>query len=156
MTYTRTLPPVNNRGSRSGGVNIFHVLAAALLITCLFAGVVQAAMTPEGSASPHEPWAGTWNTSFGSHSGPIGGTLTLQQMSSIVTGIQSNGTVLASVQGNTLSGTWFDSSRIGHEIGLFRLVLSDDKNSFAGTWAPISEGTAALGDATRFWNGTRV
>lgn len=156
MTLTRTLPPVNDREPRSGRINIFHVLAAALLVTCLCAGVAQAAVAPTVPASPKEPWAGIWNTSFGSPYGPIGGTLTLQQTGSIVTGIASNGTVIASVQGNTLSGTWFDSSRIGHEIGLFKLVLSDDGHSFAGTWAPISEGIAALENSARFWNGTRA
>ncbi len=156
MTLTRTIPSLHDTGHRSGRMNIFHVLAAALFITCLFAGVAQAAKPIMVSGSSEGPWDGSWNTSFGSGQEPVGGTLTLYQADSVVTGIQDNGTVIASANGSTLSGTWFDSSRIGHEIGVFRLVLYEDTGSFTGTWAPITEGTTALGNSTRFWNGVRV
>ena len=156
MTLTRTIHSVHDMGPRSGRMNIFHILAAALFITCLFAGVAQAVKPIMESGSSEGPWAGSWNTSFGSGHGPVGGTLTLYQTDSVVTGIEDNGTVIASANGSTLSGTWFDSPRIGHEIGIFRLVLSEDSDSFTGTWAPIAKGTTALGNSTRFWNGVRI
>ena len=108
------------------------------------------------TASSSTPWSGTWNTLFDSGSGLIGGTLTLTQTGSSVTGIQNNGTINATVQGSTLTGTWLDRPGFGNNKGLIKLVISEDANSFTGTWASASGGMAALENSTRTWNGVRT
>lgn len=146
-------------------VKPFLVMALLALLVVSVAPAMAAAEAPGTtrtisgatamSASADAPWSGTWNTSFGSGNGTLGGRLILNQSGSSVTGIDYNGTVIATVQGNSLSGTWFDSSAIGHEIGVFELVLSQDANSFTGSWAPSPEGAVALRNSTRFWKGVR-
>lgn len=115
-----------------------------------------AAAATIATASTAAPWSGTWNTLFNSGHELVGGTLILIQTGSSVTGIQNNGTFNATLQGNTLTGTWNDRPGFGNATGVFRLVLSEDANSFAGTWAPASEGTAALENTTRTWSGTKA
>nr|WP_319376069.1 hypothetical protein [uncultured Methanoregula sp.] len=115
-----------------------------------------AAATTIATASTAAPWSGTWNTLFNSGHELVGGTLILIQTGSSVTGIQNNGTFNATLQGNTLTGTWNDRPGFGNATGVFRLVLSEDANSFAGAWAPASEGVAALENTTRTWSGTKA
>ncbi|MFA4860969.1 hypothetical protein [Methanoregula sp.] len=127
---------------------------AATTIAPVASAPAAAAATTPASTAP--PWSGTWNTSFSSGHGIIGGTLVLIQTGSSVTGIQNNGTFTAVVEGNTLTGTWNDRPGFGNETGIFRLVLANNTRSFTGTWAPASEGTAALENTTRTWSGVRA
>ncbi|WP_321507551.1 hypothetical protein [uncultured Methanoregula sp.] len=129
-------------------------IPAATTVTPVPSAPAAAATT--ATASTSAPWSGTWNTSFKSGSQLIGGTLVLIQTGSSVTGIQNNGTFNSTVQGNTITGTWNDRPGFGNETGVFRLVMSEDTNSFTGTWAPASEGVAALENTTRIWNGIRA
>jgi hypothetical protein len=54
-----------------------------------------------------------------------------------------------------LSGTW--SMDYGYETdsGSFKFVLSEDSNSFAGTWVAANDKANTLSTTSDFWDGTR-
>jgi hypothetical protein len=77
-----------------------------------------------------------------------------------VTGTFSNndngkGTITGTITGNVLSGTWTVNYGIESDSGSFKFVLSDDKNSFTGTWVSASDRTVTLSTTPDFWDGVR-
>ena len=116
-----------------------------------------ATTAPVGS----DPWSGTWNTGA---STPVAyqtiGVLTMSQTGSSVTGTFSNqdrgkGTITGSVTGNVLSGTWTMSYPGESDSGSFKFVMSDDNNSFTGTWVSATDKANTLSTTSDFWNGMR-
>ncbi len=120
-----------------------------------------AATAPPAPASTGEPWTGTWDTTWSSADGSSTVTyMSLTQSGTAVTGTyeSANGTasITGSVQGTKLSGTWSENDPSGAYNGPFEFILSDDLNSFSGTWVSASEGPAALASTSQTWNGYRV
>jgi hypothetical protein len=117
------------------------------------------AETTNTVAVPAAPsWTGTWNTSYSvKEYGHVSELITLTQSGSSVTGAYhfSNGTINATVQGDTLAGTWADSDSNGTYSGFFEYSRSAD-DTFTGRWVATAEGAAALKNTTQTWNGFRV
>ena len=104
-------------------------------------------------------WAGTWNTSYSSKDvEPVTEILTLTQAGSSVTGTYNagNGTIHATVQGDTLTGTWNDSDTHGTYSGFFVFRKSPGDTSFTGQWVSTADGADALKNTTQSWNGVMV
>lgn len=117
---------------------------------------VTAAPSP---ADPDNPWSGTWNTTLRSSDGVVDFTIVLlEQTGNSATGLYDDGlgTITATVQGDTLSGTWTEDDGTDDNTGPLEFVLSADKNSFSGRRASARDGPDALSTSTEFWNGVRV
>jgi hypothetical protein len=117
---------------------------------------VTAAPSP---ADPDNPWSGTWNTTWKLPEGEVDSTiLLLEQTGDSVTGLYDDGlgTIIATVQGDTLTGMWTEADATDDTTGPLEFVLSADKNSFSGRWASAGNGPDALSTSTEFWNGVRV
>lgn len=141
----------------ASGIRLLGVLAIVCL--CGIALVPPVAATEQSAATT---WIGTWNTGA---STPVAsqtiGILTLTQTGSSVIGTFTNhdggrGTVTGTVAGNVLAGTW--TVKYGgaqSDSGSYKFVLSDDKNSFAGSWVSASDTMVTLSTTEDFWNGAR-
>jgi hypothetical protein len=104
-------------------------------------------------------WSGTWNTTYGSKDmEPVTEVLTLKESGSTVTGTYhaGKGTINATVQGGTLTGTWYDSDTSGTYSGFFVFKQSVGEKSFTGRWVSTAEGADALINTTQFWNGVML
>jgi len=131
------------------------------------ANVWNAEMVPATTTASPAPetksWSGDWNTTWLESNGNMTvSSMSLIQAGSEVTGTYAytypgeetyTGVLNASVQGNTIAGTYSETDA---DTGLFEFELSADQNSFTGRWAHASEGSGALVNSTRFWNGVRV
>jgi len=134
----------------------FIVLAAGCTGT---SGTAPASTVPSASAATS--WSGAWDTRGSTPAAyQTIGVLTLSQTGSSVTGTFSNndhgnGILTGTVTGNMLSGTW--SMDYGYETdsGSFKFVLSEDSNSFAGTWVAANDKANTLSTTSDFWDGTR-
>ena len=65
------------------------------------------------------------------------------------------GTITGAVAENVPTGTWTMSYPTESDSGSFRFVLSDDSNSFTGTWVSVSDKANTLSTTSDFWDGTR-
>lgn len=104
-------------------------------------------------------WNGIWNTSYSvKDSADSIAVITMSQSGSSVTGIFHNGlgSIIATVQDNTISGTWHDSDEKGEYAGFFTFVKSADDKSFTGNWVSTGEGVDALKTTAQYWNGVRT
>ncbi len=114
------------------------------------------------TTSPAVSWSGTWNTTWLERDGNrTVSVMTFKQAATDVTGNYSytypdvgtfTGTFNATVQDNTLTGTYAESD---DDVGLFVFVLSQDGNAFTGRWVHAPSNMSALHNSTLFWNGVR-
>lgn len=105
-------------------------------------------------------WSGTWNSTWlekdGNHTVS---RMTLTQAGSLVSGNYNytypegtyTGSLNATVQGNTLAGTYSESD---DDAGFFVFELSENKNSFTGRWVH-AENKSELASSPLSWNGVR-
>lgn len=123
------------------------------------------ASTPQVTAvsTPEIPsWAGIWNTTWRDIDGnQTFSVVTFTQNGSEVSGDYHftyldlgtfAGRLNATVVGNTLIGTYYDSD---DDVGYLTFALSADKNSFTGRWVH-AENQSELATTPNFWNGVRV
>jgi hypothetical protein len=113
------------------------------------------------TAPPVPSWSGTWNSTWLERDGNLTvSVLTLTQTGPEVSGNYSftypeegtyTGSLNATVQGNTLAGTYWESD---DDVGFFVFELSENKNSFTGRWVHAAN-RSALDTSTLFWNGVR-
>jgi hypothetical protein len=106
-------------------------------------------------------WTGTWNSTWLEKDGNrTVSRLNLTQAGPEVSGNyrfaypgESNfsGSLNATVQGNTLAGTYLESD---DDVGFFVFELSENKNSFTGRWVH-AENRSELAGSTLSWNGVR-
>jgi hypothetical protein len=61
------------------------------------------------------------------------------------------GSLNATVQGNTLAGTYAESD---DDVGFFVFELSENSNSFTGRWVH-AENKSELANSTLTWNGVQ-
>jgi hypothetical protein len=61
------------------------------------------------------------------------------------------GSLNATVQGNTLAGTYAESD---NDVGFFVFELAENRNSFTGRWVHAAN-RSTLDNSTLFWNGVR-
>lgn len=120
---------------------------------------ITATITPAPQALP---WSGTWNTTWLDIDGNQ--TVSIIPLTQVGTKVSGNysfsypeegtftGSINASANGNTLSGTYTESD---DDLGYFVFELSEDKNSFTGRWIHAPANQSALAHSTRFWNGVR-
>ena len=112
---------------------------------------------------PQAPsWTGTWNSTWLESDGnQTVSVLTLTQASADVSGTYAysypnegnyTGSLNATVQGNTLTGSYFDSD---NDTGSIAFTLSEDQKSFTGRWAHATGNQSDLKNSTLFWNGVR-
>lgn len=123
------------------------------------AAVTLPVTTAPSPADPDNPWSGTWNTTVRSLDGDVDFTIVLlEQTGNSATGLYDDGLgmITATVQGDTLAGTWTEDDGTDDNTGPLEFVLSADKNSFSGRWASARDGPDALSTSTEFWNGVRV
>jgi len=107
-------------------------------------------------------WSGIWNSTWLEQDGNLTVTqMTLTQAGPVVSGNYSytypkvgtfTGSLNATVQGNTLSGTYSESD---NDTGLFVFTLSENKNSFTGRWVHTVN-MSELDTSTLSWNGVRI
>lgn len=107
-------------------------------------------------------WAGIWNTTWREIDGnQTHSVVTFTQNGSEVSGdyrftYPDEGTFAgrlnATVAGNTLTGTYYDSD---DDVGYLTFVLSADGNSFTGRWVH-AENQSELATTPNFWNGVRI
>jgi hypothetical protein len=161
---------------RASIIVILAAIACALLVV---AGCTNSSgtlpATPDGTTAAAEPslaavttvppapeipsWSGTWNTSYSSNTGDVIVEMTIAQDGSSVTGTYNKGlgTIVATAQGNKISGTWRDSDNAGVVYtGFFEFTKSTDDKSFTGIWVSTDEGAGAMKTTTQYWNGARV
>lgn len=132
--------PVTITASKPGWTFIPSSISIEGSRTVMFVG------TPT-EESPANEWTGTWDTTWG---GGVGNTATLnlRQSGTSVTGNYNwnSGSLIGTILGNTLNGTWSQTSL----TGTFEFVMSEEGNSFAGSWTddsnPLARGT---------WDGVR-
>lgn len=121
-----------------------------------------AVATTTAPPSPEAPpWAGTWNSTWLERDGnSTVSVLHLAQAGPDVTGDyrytypgegEFTGFLNATVQGNTLVGTYADSD---DDTGFFVFELSEDKRSFTGRWVHAVNKSELAGSALT-WNGVR-
>jgi len=108
------------------------------------------------------PWSGTWNTTWLEKDGNL--TVSIIPLTQAGTKVSGNynytypkegtftGSLNATVQGNTLAGTYSESD---NDVGYFVFELSENKNSFKGRWIHAPANQSALANSTFFWNGVR-
>lgn len=112
--------------------------------------------------APEAPsWSGTWNSTWLEKDGNLTvALLALVQAGQEVSGNYSytypgvgnfTGSLNATVQGNTLAGTYSESD---DDVGFFVFELSENRNSFTGRWVH-AENRSELANSTLFWNGAR-
>ncbi|NMB80037.1 MAG: hypothetical protein GYA23_13195 [Methanomicrobiales archaeon] len=121
--------------------------------------VTTTAVTAATPVSEIPSWAGTWNTSYSvKDSSDAIVIMAMTQNGSLVTGTYNNGlgTIEATVQDRTITGTWNDSDNTGRYSGFFVFEKSADDKSFTGKWVSASESADALKTTTQYWNGVRV
>jgi len=119
-----------------------------------------ATMTTAAPAPEAPSWSGTWNSSWlekdGNHTVSL---MTMTQAGPLVTGSYNytypegiyTGSLNATVQGNTLAGTYSESD---DDVGLFVFKLSENGNTFTGRWVH-AENKSELDNSTLTWNGVR-
>jgi hypothetical protein len=117
-------------------------------------------MTTAAPAPAVPSWSGTWNSTWlekdGNHTVS---RMTLTQAGPSVTGSYNftypegiyTGSLNATVQGNTLTGTYSESD---DDIGFVVFKLSENGNSFTGRWVH-AENKSELDNSTLTWNGVR-
>jgi hypothetical protein len=123
------------------------------------------ASPPQGTTTttPEIPsWSGTWNTTWREIDGnQTFSVVTFTQAGPDVTGnyrftYPEEGTFTgyfnATVAGNTLTGTYYDSD---DDVGYLIFALSADGNSFTGRWVH-AENQSELATTPNFWNGVRI
>ncbi|MDP3564218.1 MAG: hypothetical protein Q8R70_06970 [Methanoregula sp.] len=106
-------------------------------------------------------WSGTWNSTWLEQDGNLTvAHMTLTQVGPVVSGNYSysypkegtfTGSLNATVQGNTVSGTY---SETDNDTGLFIFTLSENKNSFTGRGVHTVN-MSELDQSTLSWNGVR-
>ena len=106
-------------------------------------------------------WSGTWNSTWLENDGNLTvAVMTFTQAGPVVSGNYSytypkegtfTGSLNATVQGNTLAGTYSESD---NDTGLFVFTLSENKNSFTGRWVHAVN-RSELHNSTLSWNGIR-
>jgi hypothetical protein len=105
---------------------------------------------------PVSNWTGDWDTYAGYNST---GKMLLFQDGTTVTGFYSkaNGRITATVQGNTLVGTWseYPYEEEPHMAGDFVFTMSADGKSFTGN-VKFGYGDSFMEDWLTDWRGTRV
>jgi hypothetical protein len=144
------------------GITCLLLLAAGCTTTPGTQSVTTPTATSAVTAAPTTAapsWSGTWNTTYSSMEyGAVIEVITLKQTGSSVTGTYNDGkgTINATVQEGTLTGTWHDSDTSGTYSGFFEFERSADDKSFTGRWVATTEGADALKNTPRFWNGVRV
>lgn len=107
------------------------------------------------------PWTGTWNSTWLEQDGNrTVSVLHLTQAGTDVTGDYRytypgvgnfTGSLNATVQGNTLAGTYAESD---DDTGFFVFELSENKQSFTGRWVHAVNKSELAGSALT-WNGVR-
>jgi len=121
-----------------------------------------AVATTTATPSPEAPpWAGTWNSTWLERDGnSTVSVLHLTQAGTDVTGDYRytypgegdfTGFLNATVQGNTLVGTYAESD---DDTGFFVFELSENKRSFTGRWVHVVNKSELAGSALT-WNGVR-
>ncbi len=110
-----------------------------------------AATAAPTTAAPELSWTGNWNATWSEGSEEYTEIVILNQSGSSVTGTHGLPTELirGTVTGPRLSGTWSAEN----QTGPFEFVMSEDMNSFTGTWANAPDD---LANSTYYWNGVRV
>jgi len=118
------------------------------------------AMATSTTAPESPSWSGTWNSTWLENDGNhTVSRMTLTQAGSLVSGNYNytypegtyTGSLNATVQGNTLAGTYAESD---DDAGFFVFELSENKNSFTGRWVH-AENKSELDNSTLSWNGVR-
>jgi len=149
------------------------LLAGILCLLLIACGCTNTAPAPAATTVPTTAipvattpavpsWAGTWNTTWLERDG--------NQTVSIVTMVQSGpeetanynftypdegtftGRLNATVAGNTLTGTYYESD---DDVGYIIFELSRDGNSFTGRWVHAAN-QSELDNSTLFWDGVRI
>ncbi|WP_048110876.1 hypothetical protein [Methanoregula formicica] len=107
------------------------------------------------------PWAGTWNSTWLEKDG--NSTVSILHLAQAGTDVTGNyrytypgvgnftGSLNATVQGNTLVGTYAESD---DDTGFFVFELSENKRSFTGRWVHAVNKSELAGSALT-WNGVR-
>jgi hypothetical protein len=119
------------------------------------------ATTPAAPVPVAPSWTGTWNTTWLERDGnQTISVMTFTQTGTDVTGNYHytypgvgtyNGSLNATVQGNTLTGTYAETD---NDVGLFVFKLSENRNSFTGRWVHAVN-RSELDNSTLTWNGVR-
>ena len=131
-----------------------HVLVLGIMACLLLVAVGCTGTTPASSSTPAPSFTGSWMTSWVSGEQDI--PMTLAQTGSAVSGTykHNDGTIVGTVEGTTLTGTWTENN--GDTKGPFVFVISADGKTFSGWWAYDDEDFAAIRKESPTWTGTRV
>ncbi len=120
----------------------YAVIIGAVLLVCAGCFIPVASGDP-GNAG--DVLSGSWSTDWGA--------LQLSQSGSTVTGTYTHdsGKIIGTLSGHTLTGTWSEAPSYAgdQDSGKFVWTISDDFNSFTGTWG---YGSSSTGGG---WSGTR-
>lgn len=107
---------------------------------------------PAGRAG--STWSGTFLTTWQGGGHDI--RMVLVQSGDSVTGTYdfNNGTIIGTVEGNQLIGTWTEDN--GESIGTFMFELAQDGKTFAGFWDYEGDDFIGPKEGTGQWTGIRV